>query len=77
MTVPVLGHPSLEESYPSLANWSALGPSRVKQREQRQCPCQGDKLCLLSGLWSQGLSLSLSHGGLQLLKPGRAVPNML
>ena len=25
--------------------------------------CQGDKLCLLSGLWSQGLWLSLSHAG--------------
>ena len=35
---------------------------------------QEDKLCLLSGLWSHSLSLSLSHGGLQLLKPGRAVP---
>ena len=42
---------------------------------QRQCPYQEDKLCLLNGLWSQGLSLSLSHGGLQLLKPSRAVPN--
>ena len=30
VTIPVLGHPSLEESYPSLANWSGSGPSRVK-----------------------------------------------
>ena len=30
MTMPVLGHPSLEESYPSLAKWSGSGPSRVK-----------------------------------------------
>ena len=30
MTMPVLGRPSLEESYPSLANWSGSGPSRVK-----------------------------------------------
>ena len=30
MTMPVLGGPSLEESYPSLANWSGSGPSRVK-----------------------------------------------
>ena len=30
MTMPVLGHPSLEESYSSLANWSGSGPSRVK-----------------------------------------------
>ena len=35
----------------------------------------GDKLCLLSGLWPQGLLLSLSHEGLQFLKLGRAVPN--
>ena len=49
----------------------------MKQSGQRRCSCQGDKLCLLSGLGSQGLSLSLSHGGLQSLKPGRAVPNKL
>ena len=30
VTMPVLGHPSFEESYPSLANQSGLGPSRVK-----------------------------------------------
>ena len=30
VTMPVLGHPSLEESYPSLAKGSDLGPSRVK-----------------------------------------------
>ena len=42
-----------------------------------RCPCQGDKLCLLSGLWFQGLSLSLNHGGLHLLKTARAVPNTL
>ena len=30
MTMPVLGHPSLEESYLSLTNWSSSGPSRVK-----------------------------------------------
>ena len=28
VAMPVLGHPSLEESYPSLANWSGSGPSR-------------------------------------------------
>ena len=76
VTMLVLGHRSLEESYPSLANWSGSGPSRVNSIGQGQCPCQGDKLCLLNGLWSQGLSLSLSHGGLQLLKPGRALPNI-
>ena len=30
MTMPVLGHSSLEESYPSLANWSGSGPSNSK-----------------------------------------------
>ena len=30
VTMPVLGRPSLEESYLSLANWSGSGPSRVK-----------------------------------------------
>ena len=75
MTKPVLGRPSLEESYLSLANWSGSGPSRVKWSGQGWCPCQRDKLCLLHGLWPQGLWLSLSHGGLQLLKPGRAGPN--
>ena len=29
-TMSVLGRPSLEGSYPSLANWSGLGPTRVK-----------------------------------------------
>ena len=33
--MPVLGHPSLEESYPSLANWSSSGPSRVKSKVGR------------------------------------------
>ena len=63
MAMPVLGHPSLEESYPSLANGSGSGPIRVKESGQGQHPCQEDKLCLLSGLGSQGLLLSLSHGG--------------
>ena len=69
---PVLGWSSLEDSYLSLANWPSSGPSRVKWAEVTTC--QGDKLCLLSGLWSQ-LWLSLNHEGLQPLKPGRAVPN--
>ena len=32
---PVLGRPSFEESYPSLANWSSSGPSRVKSKVDR------------------------------------------
>ena len=43
---------------------------------QRQHPYQKDKLCLLSGLWPQGLFTQPSHGGLQLLKPSRVVPNI-
>ena len=39
------------------------GPGKVKSRGQRCCSCQGDKLLLLSGLGSQGLSPSFSHGG--------------
>ena len=38
--------------------------------------CQGDKLCLLSGLWCQ-FWLSLNHGVLQPLKPGRVVANSI
>ena len=38
MTMPVLGDPSLEESYPSLANQSGLGPSRVKGAEMVPLP---------------------------------------
>ena len=90
--MPVLGRPSSEESYPSLANQSS---ARAKQGEVKRgrgsAPSRkislrfvtgleftvvlGYTTCLLSGLWSQGLLLSLSHGGLQLLKPGWAVPN--
>ena len=36
MTMPVLGRPSLEESYPSLANRS--GPSRVEWEEAAPLP---------------------------------------
>ena len=38
VTVPVLGCPSLEESYPSLANWPSSGPSRVKWAEVAHLP---------------------------------------
>ncbi|KAF6078149.1 hypothetical protein HJG60_009054 [Phyllostomus discolor] len=61
MIMPVLGHSTLGESYPSLANRSNIG-GQVWEKEKKQCSCQGDKLCLLSGLWSEGHSLSLSHG---------------
>ena len=45
--MPVLGHPSFEGSYPSLANWSSSGPSRIKWSGQRWHTCQGDKLVSL------------------------------
>ena len=38
VTMPILGHPSLEESYLSLANWSGSGPSRVKWAEAAPLP---------------------------------------
>ena len=63
-TMPVLGRPSLEESYLSLANQSSIwGQAGWSKRGRGQCPCQGDKLCLLSGSWSQGPLLILDHGG--------------
>ena len=58
-TRPILGHPSFEESYLSLANWSSTqGQAGLGERGQRRCPYKEDKLCLLSGLWSQGLFYS-------------------
>ena len=75
MTMPVLGHPFFEESYWPLSNQSSSqGQTRWSKHKQWQCPCSGDKLCLLSRLGSQVFSHSLSHGGLQLLKQGRAFP---
>ena len=63
MIVPVLGCPSFEESYLLLTNQSSpQGQAGGSKRGQRWCPCQGDKLCLLSGLWSEGLS-ALAMGG--------------
>ena len=40
MTMPVLGHLSLEESYLSLANWSGLGPSKVNNRGRGGAPAR-------------------------------------
>ena len=75
--MPVLGHPSLEESYRSLANQSSdWGQAGWSERGQRWRPCQGDKFCVLRVLWSRGPLLSLSRGGFQLLKAGRALPNI-
>ena len=52
-------------------------PSRAKQCEVKggeAGPCPGEKLSLLSRLGSHVFSLSLSHGGLQVVKWGRVVP---
>ena len=38
VTMPALGGPFLEESYPSLANWSGSRPSRVKWAEVAPMP---------------------------------------
>ena len=75
VTMPILACPSLEASYPSLANWSGTGPRRVK-KGQRWWPFQGSKICLLSGLWSQGRSLSLSHGGYSFWNQAGWLPTM-
>ena len=56
MTMPVWGRLSFEESYPSTANQQL---PRAKQGEVKggrsYAPAREDELCLLSGLWSQGL----------------------
>ena len=76
VTMPVLGHPSLEESY---SHWLTSHPPRAKQGEVKGG--RGDTLAReisfvsLVAYGPKVSLLSLSHGGLQLLKPGRAVPN--
>ena len=51
MTVPVLGHPSFEESYPSLANRSSTWAKQGEVKGGRGgAAAREDKLCLLNGL---------------------------
>ena len=75
--MPVLGRPSLEESYLSLANQS---PARAKQGEVKggRGGAPTRKISFVSSMvyGPKVFLLSLSHGGLQLLKPGRVVPNI-
>ena len=73
--------PCLSKVIPPLRNltchWltsQAWGQAGWSKREPEVAPCQGDKLCLLSGLRSQGLLLSLSHGGLKLLNQAGRFP---
>ena len=76
-TMPVLGCSFLEESCPSLTIQPTPGAKQGEVKGAEAAPLPEDKLCLLSGLWSQGLSLSLSHGGLQLLESVGEVPNTI
>ena len=76
--MPVLGCPSLEESYPSLANQSsAWGQAGWSKGGRGSTPAWRISFVSLVAYSPKVFLLSLSHGGLQLLKPGRAVPNKL
>ena len=70
--MPVLGHPSREESYP------VVHP-RAKQGDVKggrgSAPAREISFVSLVAYGPKVYLLSLSHGGLQLLKPGRVVPN--
>ena len=41
VTMPVLGHPSLEEYYPSLANWSYKGAKQGEVKWAEAVPLPG------------------------------------
>ena len=75
MTMPVLGVPSLEESYLSLTNQSSARGQAGCGKEGRGAPARKIGFGSLVAYGPKVFLLSLSHGGLQLLKPGRAVPN--
>ena len=72
VTLPILGCPSLEESYPSLANQSSPWATEV---EVGSVPAEKITLVSLVAYGPKVFLLSLSLDGLQLLKPVRAVPN--
>ena len=56
VTVPVLGHPSFEEfTGPCLTSHLPGAKQGEVQEGRGDTPGREDKLCLLSGLWSQGL----------------------
>ena len=76
MTTPALGHPSLEESYSSLAN--SGHPPGAKQSEVKGgrggALAREISFVSLVAYAPKVFLLSLSHEGLQLLKPGSTVP---
>ena len=76
MTMPVLSCLSLEESYPSLANQSSTqGQAGWSNGDRGGAPGGRISFVSLGAYGPKIFLLSLSHGRLQLLKPGRAVPN--
>ena len=77
MTVPVLGCPSLEESYLSLANQSlAHGQAGYSKGVRGGTPAREISFVSLVAYGLKVCLLSVSHEGLlQLLKPVRAVPS--
>ena len=76
MAMPVLGCPFLEESYPSLANQSsARGQTGGSKGGRGGAPVGKIRFVSLVAFGPKVSLLSLSHGGVQLLKPGRVVPN--
>ena len=78
VTMPVLGHPSFEESYPSVANWSSTwGQAGWSKGGRGGAPARQINFVFLMAYGAKVSLLSLSHEGLQFLKPGRAVPNIL
>ena len=67
---------SFEESYLSLTNQSSTQGQVGWSKGGRGCAPAGRRSFLsLVAYGPKVFLLSLSHGGLQLLKPGRAVPN--
>ena len=77
MTVPVLGHPSFEESYLSLANQSSPGAKQGEVKGGRGgAPTRKISFVSLMAYGPKVFSFSLRHEVLQFLKPGSAVPNI-
>ena len=75
-TMPVLGCPSFEESYPY---WLTSHPPGVKQGEVKggrgDTPTRKISSVSLVAYGPKVFLLRFSHEGLQFLKPGRAVLN--
>ena len=63
MTMPVLGRPSLEESYLSLANWSGSGPSQVSKVGRGWAPAREISFVSLAAYGSKVSDSTLTMGG--------------